>query len=142
MSATSRIPAALRHPLAGHAIRYAAAGALVFGVYVAATLLLSGPVGLPIQAAIALGYATAVVLHFVLQRVFVFVDRDEFELSTRHQVRAYLLLSGGQYAVTAVATHVLPDALGIDERLVYCGSALLVSGFVFVFLRTRVFHAA
>lgn len=110
--------------------------------YIGLTLLFSGPFGLHIQLSIPAGYAIAVVLHFALQRFFVFADRGEFELSGREQAGKYVVLAGVQYVITALATEILPGALGLDERAVYVGSALAASAGVFLFLRAHVFHPA
>ena len=60
--------------------RFGVAGALVFGVYTGGTLLLSGPLDVPIVVAIAVAYIVGVTLHFLLQRHFVFLDRGAFAL--------------------------------------------------------------
>jgi putative flippase GtrA len=123
-------------------VRYAAAGAAVFGVYVGGTFLLSGPVGAPIQVAIAIAYVVAIAFHFVLQRVFVFADHDEFAQPLGAQIRAYLLLGAVQYVVTAASTTVLPGLLDVPDRAVYLVTAVVVSGASFLVLRLHVFSAA
>lgn len=137
---------ALRAPhvrrMAGQAVRFGVAGATVALTYVGFTLLLSGPGGLPIQAAIPVAYVLAVCLHFVLQRVFVFRHADEFTLSTGEQVRRYVVIGLIQYALTASATALLPGVLDVSEQLVYVGTVAVLSACTFLVLRRRVFHAS
>jgi putative flippase GtrA len=125
----------------GQLARYAIAGATVAVVYVGLTLLLSGPAGLPIQAAIPIAYVTAITVHFSLQRWFVFRDAGVFALAMHHQVGRYLAIGLAQYGTTALATAVLPGVLGLPEKLVYVGAVGVISAVSFVFLRTSVFHA-
>lgn len=124
----------------GQAVRYVIAGATVAAVYIGATLLLSGPAGAPIQAAIPVAYVTAVSLHFVLQRFFVFGDAKAFALAVHHQVGRYVAIGAVQYALTAASTALLPPALGLSEQVVYAGTVAAISAMTFIFLRTRVFH--
>ena len=128
--------------LSGDMVRYAVAGATVAGAYIGLTLLLSGPAGLPIQVAIAIAYVLAVMLHFALQRVFVFRGRESFALSGREQAGRYVAIGVVQYTVTALATSLLPSVLGMSEQAVYVGTVVVVSALTFLVLRGRVFHAA
>lgn len=110
-------------------------------VYVLGTLLLNGPLGLPIQLAVLLAYTVAVTLHFSMQRWFVFAHVAEFHLSVAAQLRSYVVIGGVQYALTALATTFLPDALGVSETVVYLGCVGILSSAAFIGLRTLVFHA-
>jgi putative flippase GtrA len=125
-----------------HASRYGLAGLVVGAVYVGLTLVLSGPAGLPIQFVIPFSLAVAVAVHFALQRRFVFVDRSSFALSGAEQARRYLVIVAIQYVVTAAATAILPELLGTTEQLAYLGTVAVISLTTFLFLRSRVFHAA
>jgi putative flippase GtrA len=122
-------------------IRYVIAGATVATVYIGLTLLLSGPVGLPIQAAIPIAYATAIALHFTLQRWFVFRDAGAFALAMHHQVGRYLALALVQYTTTALATAFLPGVLDLPEQVVYVCAVGVISVVSFILLRTHVFHS-
>jgi putative flippase GtrA len=121
-------------------VRYGIAGAIVAVVYIGLTLLLSGPVGLPIQAAIPIAYTTAIAAHFTLQRWFVFHDAAVFALAMHHQVGRYLVIGLIQYSATALATAVLPGVVGLPERVVYICAVGVISAASFVLLRTSVFH--
>jgi putative flippase GtrA len=134
-------PGAVRE-LVQHAARYGLAGMVVATTYVGLTLLLSGPAGLPIQLVIPVALTAAGVLHFALQRRFVFTDRDEFALAPAAQARWYLVIAIVQYAVTAASTALLPGFLGTTEQVVYVATVVAVSGTTFLFMRSRVFHVA
>ncbi|ADB53868.1 GtrA family protein [Conexibacter woesei] len=131
----------LRHPLAGQLGRYLIAGGTVACVYIGGTVVLSDLVGLPIQLAILLAYIAAIVLHFTLQRTFVFGGRDEFALSLSAQVRSYVVIGAVQYAVAAGSTALLPDLLNVTDTVAYLLCVPVASLVAFVLLRRRVFHA-
>lgn len=135
------VRAALPPPTRWQLIRYASVGVLVSAIYIGLTLVLSGPVGLPIQAAIPIAYVSAICVHFTLQRLFVFRNAEAFALAMHHQVGRYLLVALFQYAVAAIATAILPAALGVPQRAVYTTTAIVMSGVSFLLLRTRVFHS-
>jgi putative flippase GtrA len=126
--------------LVAHGVRYGLAGACVAVVYVGLTLLLSGPLGVPIQAAILVALVVAVVVHFCFQRFFVFRGAP-FALSVRDQAGRYLVITAVQYALTAATTTFLPGLLGVSEQVVYLGTVITISTTGFVVLRTHVFHA-
>ena len=119
---------------------YAIAGSFTTIVYVGLTLLLSGPAGLSIHAAIPIGYVTALLLHFNIQRRVVFKREEGFTLGRFHQGRRYLTTAAVQYSLAALATAVLPELLGVDERVVYLCTALSLAAVTFLILRTHVFH--
>ena len=120
-------------------VLYAIAGSFTTVIYVGLTLLLSGPAGASIHVAIPLAYVTALVLHFNLQRGFVFRDR-EFALGTFDQGRRYLATAATQYTLAALSTAILPGVLGVDEQVVYVVTALTLAAITFLVLRTHVFH--
>lgn len=124
----------------GETLRYAIGGSFTTVVYVGMTLALSGPVGAPIQVAIPCSYATALVLHFLLQRRFVFRREDGFTLEPQHQLRRYLTTAGVQYGLAAASTAVLPGVLGVHEQIVYAVTALTLAAGTFLILRAHVFH--
>jgi putative flippase GtrA len=126
--------------LRGQLLRYAISGVAVAVTYVAGTLLLSGPVGMPIVAAIPIAYVVAIALHFTLQRTFVF--DHEFAEPIGRQVRSYVVIGGAQIAISTASTAWLPDLLGLPERVVYVGTVAVTSAATFLFLRSRVFHPA
>lgn len=140
----SRIVRRLRSPetgLLGQGFRYAIAGGTVALVYLVLTTVLADGFGVPFQLALAIGYATALVIHFSLQRFFVWVHHEEFSLPLRAQLLRYLILAGSQYGTTAAAVAYLPSRLGLPATAVFYGWAILITAGSFVILRQGIFQA-
>jgi putative flippase GtrA len=126
--------------LLGQGTRYALAGAFVGVVYLSTTTLLAVVVGLPFRQALPIGFAVQLVVHFTLQRRFVWVHDDEFALPFRRQARRYLIVAGAQLGVTAATTSLLPPVLGLSTEVVYLISAVLQTAANFLLFRNVVFH--
>jgi putative flippase GtrA len=135
-----RPPGPLGVFLTGETLRYVIGGSFTTVVYVGMTLALSGPLDAPIQVAIPCSYATALILHFLLQRRFVFRREEGFALARHHQLRRYLTTAGTQYGLAALSTAVLPAVLGVHEQVVYVVTALTLAAATFLILRAHVFH--
>ncbi len=136
---------ALRSPASGivnQGVRFALAGGTVMAVYVTTTTLLASGFGLPFQIALAVGYTVSLVLHFTLQRTFVWTRHEGFALPLEHQAARYLLNAGAQYGITAASVAVLPKALGWPIELVYLATTGVVVSVNFFVFRHGVFHAA
>ncbi|HST56568.1 MAG TPA: GtrA family protein [Solirubrobacteraceae bacterium] len=131
-----------RSEIFGQGVRFLLAGSVVLLFYVLTTTFLATVVGMPFQAALAIGYATELIVHFTLQRVFVWTHHDGFALAIHHQVGRYLLTSSVQYVVTAVGISLLPSALGLSSELVYLGLVPLAGGANFMIFRHGIFHAS
>jgi putative flippase GtrA len=125
----------------GQGIRFVLSGGTVALVYLATTTILAELVGLPFQAALAIGFCFGLVVHFTLQRMFVWAHEGEFALPLRHQVGRYLVVALLQYAVTAASTALLPNALGISAELVYLATVGVVLATNFLVFRNGIFHA-
>src|SRR4051812_34831471 len=81
-SLTHRFGELRRSPASHHqALRFVVSGATVAVVYLGLGLLLSGPLGVPIQVAIPVSYVLSVLLNYTLQRTFVFAHSETFALS-------------------------------------------------------------
>lgn len=134
----------LRTSSAGHhqALRFVFSGGTVAVVYLGLGLLLSGPLGVPIQIAIPVSYVISVLFNYSMQRWFVFAHSDEFALSRQAQFIRYVQIGAAQYVLTALATAVLPDVLGLDEQVVYVATALIAAVITFIVLRLVVFHGS
>ena len=128
------------HPLTASAIRYGIAGAIVAAFYLSVPLLLTGPLGVPIQVAIPVAYLLSITLHFNLQRRFVFRHVEQFALPVRDQIGRYAAIAAIQYPTTALAIALLPKLLGVSERVVFVGVTVCISIAFFLILRGRVFH--
>jgi putative flippase GtrA len=127
--------------LLGQGTRFAISGVVVSIVYIAITTVLSTISHLRFQIALAIGWSVAVIVHFTLQRTFVWVRAEGFALPFRHQVGRYLLVAVSQLAVSATTTAVLPSVLGVSAEVVYLATAAVITVCNFVVFRTGVFHA-
>jgi putative flippase GtrA len=110
-------------------------------LYLTITTVLSQLVGLPFQIALAIGFLSALLLHFTLQRLFVWIHKDAFALPMRHQVGRYLAMTGTQYGLTAAATAILPDILGTSTEIVYLATMAVMATTSFLVMRFIIFHS-
>jgi putative flippase GtrA len=134
----------LRSPsagLRGQGMRFAIAGGTVALLYVGFTTILASVVGMPFQAALAIGLGGALVVHFTLQRLFVWSHHDEFALPLHHQLGRYLLVTACQYAVTAASTSLLPSVLALPTEVVYLATVAILISTNFLVFRHGIFHA-
>lgn len=125
----------------GQGLRFAISGGTVALVYLATTTVLAEVVGLPFQVALAIGFCVGLVVHFTLQRLFVWTHHEEFALPLAHQVGRYLAVAAMQYGVTAASTALLPSALGVSTELVYLATVAVVLSVNFIVFRHGIFHA-
>jgi putative flippase GtrA len=95
----------------------------------------------PFQIALAAGFGVGVILHFTLQRLFVWRHHERFALAVHHQAARYLCVCGTQYGITALSTSQLPGVVGLPVEVVYLVTMLTVAVINFVVFRGRVFHA-
>jgi putative flippase GtrA len=128
--------------LLGQLVRFGVVGGLVTLFYLAVTTLLYQVVGLPFQVALAMGFAVSLLLHFTLQRLFVWIHIDGFALPFHGQVGRYIAMAGAQYFTTVASTAVLPSVLGISTEIVYLATMAVVTTTGFLFMRFVIFHAA
>jgi putative flippase GtrA len=140
MSWTDRRPESAE--LRRQGFRFVLAGAIVFLVYVGTTTFLAEVIGVPFEAALAIGFALAIVTHFSLQRLFVWRSATAFALRLHHQLARYAAVAGLQYGLTAAITATLPRAFGVSPEVVYLPTVVLLSAVNFLVLRSRVFHPA
>lgn len=122
------------------AARFAMSGGMVALVYLATTTLLAKVVGLPFQAALAIGFCAGLSVHFTLQRIFVWTEHEEFALPLHHQLARYLVLAAVQYGVTAASTALLPAVLDVDTEIVYLVTVACVVITNFLVFRHGIFH--
>jgi putative flippase GtrA len=125
----------------GQGVRFALSGGTVALVYLATTTVLAEVAGLPFQAALAIGFSVGLVVHFTLQRRFVWTHHEEFALPLGHQLGRYLAVAAVQYGVTAASTALLPSALGVPTELVYLVTVAVVLSVNFLVFRYGIFHA-
>jgi hypothetical protein len=91
-------------------------------------------------AGLSLCRGRRIAIHFTLQRVFVWINHEEFALRIHQQLGRYLAIVAMQYATTAVATRFLPRTLGLSVTLVYIITTILVAAANFLVFRVRIFH--
>jgi putative flippase GtrA len=125
----------------GQGVRFLLSGGVVAIVYPATTTVLADVVGLPFQAALAIGFTVGLALHFTLQRVFVWGHGDGFALPLNMQLRRYLLVAALQYGITAASTSLLPSALGVSTEVVYLVTVAAIIVTNFLLFRFVIFHA-
>lgn len=123
-----------------HVGRYAIAGVLTAVVSIGSVLMLTGLVG--VQLAILLSYPLVLVVHFSLQRWFVFAGEDAYALAGGAQVRRYLMTVAAQYCYVAACTALLISAIGLGDRVAYLAAVLSGTALVFTVMRLGVFHRA
>jgi putative flippase GtrA len=146
MSAASGLRDRISHLLSPHSgllgqmVRFGVAGGSVALLYLTITTVLSQLLGVAFQLALAIGFVSGLLLHFTLQRLFVWMHDAEFALGLRHQVGRYLAMAGAQYGTTAASTAVLPGALGISTELVYLATMVVVTVTGFLVMRLIIFH--
>ena len=87
-------PNASNDSLRGRAVRFVIAGVAMSIFYPALTALLVVS-GVPFQAALIFSFLAAVVLHFTLQRVFVWSQPGEYALPLRQQSSEFFCAPGG-----------------------------------------------
>jgi putative flippase GtrA len=126
--------------LLGQGTRFAIAGATVMVVYLTTTTVLADVAGLAFELSLAIGFCVSVMVHFTLQRRFVWVHAEAFALSLHHQAARYLTVAGIQYGLTAASTAVLPRALGLPTEIVYLATVAVITATNFVVFRNGIFH--
>ncbi len=122
----------LRFAISGDAV-----AAVQLGVVTALTVS-----GMPIQAALAIGYALALTLHFTLNRRWVFATGRGFAHRFTAQGIRYLCVALGSYSLTALALAVLPGALAAPELAVFLGVSITLGLAGFLMMRVWVFRQA
>ncbi len=123
----------------GEVARFAASGALVAVVYFSLMTALS-LLGLRDQIALAIAYGLAVLLHFALNRQFVFATGHGYALHITTQGARYLTMVGVSYALTALALAFLPASLGVPSLAVYFAVAIGLTPVNFMIMRVWVFR--
>jgi putative flippase GtrA len=126
--------------LTAQGLRFVLAGGAVFLVHLSATTVFAVVVGLPFQVALLAGYGVAIVVHFSMQRLFVWTHREGFALSLQRQLGWYLLVSAAQYGVTALSTLLLPPVLGISAEAVFLIVVPAQAVVNFILYRNGIFH--
>lgn len=146
MSLTVRsVVRGLRSPdsgLIGQGVRFGIAGGTVALVYLTTTTVLADVVGMPFQAALAIGFCVGILVHFTLQRTFVWVHNEDFALPLRHQAARYLVVAAIQYGLTVASTSLLPPILDVPTEVVYLVTVATIVCVNFLVFRHGIFHTS
>jgi putative flippase GtrA len=125
----------------GQITRFVASGGAVAALYMATTATLLA-IGTRAQLALVIGYALGLVLHFTLNRHFVFMPSRGFAHRVSAQGVRYLAVAAGGYAVTAAALATLPGRLSTPSVVVFVVVTVAITVVNFVILRSWVFRPA
>lgn len=125
----------------GQGMRFTIAGSIVTVVYLGTTTLFAKVANMPFQLALITGFSIALVVHFTLQRLFVWTHHEEFALPLHHQLGRYLTVSAAQYGLTAASVAVMPSVLGLSAEVVYLATVAVVYSVNFLVFRHGIFHA-
>lgn len=129
-----------RLPVAVVLSRFAMVGvsvaAVQFGLVTALVFL-----GVPIQPAVAMTYVVVLVMHFTLNRQWVFASESGYAFHISGQGVRYLMVAGTSYAGTALGTLVLSSLLDIPDLAAFFLASALMAAFSFLALRLWIFRA-
>jgi putative flippase GtrA len=127
--------------LLGQGTRFVIAGGIITVIYLMITTVLADIFGVPFQLALGIGFATAIVVHFSLQRFFVWAHTEDFSLPIHEQLGRYLLVAAAQYGSTALVTAFLPSALHVPTTIFFFAWTICVTASNFIIFRHGIFHA-
>jgi putative flippase GtrA len=125
-----------------HLWRFVFTGAVVAALYFGLLTALVVFADVPPQVALIVAFVSAVVVHFTMNRQFVFRSGTTYALHVTHQGIRYLGVVVGSYAVNALALAILPDLTGLHELVVIALTTGAVTVFTFLTLRDWVFRAS
>lgn len=128
-----RLPRGARFGLSGGAVALVNLGMM--------TLLVAG-FGVPAEVALGISYPLGLLVHFTLNRQWVFSPDDVYHLHLTVQGARYLCSAAAIYGITALALATLPGALGVASLVIYYTTVLALSVVNFFVLRSFVFGAA
>jgi putative flippase GtrA len=137
---SGRAGALRQHPTARRLGRFALSAFAVQVVYASLMAVFLLGFDLPRQAALAIGYAGAVVVHFTLNRQLVFVPTDGYSHGLSSHGSRYLVAAIVVYVITALALAVVPDALDIAPYIAWLLITATIGAVNFVILGRFVFR--
>lgn len=120
--------------------RFALSGVAVQGVYAALMAVLLLGVDLPRQVALVVAYLGALIVHFTLNRQFVFAPGDGYAHGLSSHGKRYVLTAIVVYGITASGLAVLPEALGLAPYLVWLLVTMVIAVLNFLLLGRFVFR--
>ena len=120
--------------------RFALSGIAVQGAYAALMAAFLLGASLPRQLALVLAYTGALIVHFTLNRQFVFARSDGYAHGLSSHGKRYLVTAVVVYAVTALGLAVLPGALDVAPYLAWLMVTLAIGVLNFMLLGRFVFR--
>jgi putative flippase GtrA len=120
--------------------RFALSGLAVQGAYAALMAVFLLGIALPRQLALVLAYAGALIVHFTLNRQFVFAPSDGYAHGLSSHGKRYLITAVVVYGVTALGLAVLPSALGVAPYLAWLLVTMTIGVLNFLLLGRFVFR--
>jgi putative flippase GtrA len=140
MIGSARARALRDHPTLRRLVRFGMSAVAVQGVYAALMAILLLGLDLPRQAALAVSYAGALVVHFTLNRQFVFASGDGYAHGLSSHGRRYLVTAVIVYGITALGLAVLPGLLGVAPFVAWLLVTVTIGLLNFVLLGRLVFR--
>lgn len=137
---SGRAVALRQHPTARRVGRFALTAMAVQVFYASLMAIFLLALHLPRQGALAIGYASALLLHFTLNRQFVFAETDGYARGLSSQGRRYLVTAVLVYGATALGLALVPDALGLGAFVSWLLVAYAIGVVNFVLLSRFVFR--
>jgi putative flippase GtrA len=137
---SGRAVALRRHPTAQRLGRFALSAIAVQIVYASLMAIFLLGLDFPRQAALAIGYAGALVVHFTLNRQLVFAPSGGYVHGLSSHGSRYLLTAAMIYVITAVSLAVVPGALGIAPFVAWVLISAVIGAANFVVLGRFVFR--
>lgn len=127
--------------LLGHTpVRFVLSGSAVAACQFT-TMPLLVAAGVSNQLAVAGAYFSALVLHFTLNREFVFANSSGYALHLTVQGVRYVSVAFTSFAVTSAAVALLPGPLDVSPLAVFYGVSLVAAAVSFLVLSRWVFVA-
>jgi putative flippase GtrA len=121
-------------------VKFAITGGLVAVVAFACMTVQLTVLGVPGQLALVITYLIQTVVHFSLNRQWVWHGEGHYALHVTAQGRRYLCVVLVSYAVNAVSLATLPGWLGVPELAVYFGVTALLAVISYLIFRFWVFE--
>jgi putative flippase GtrA len=97
--------------------------------------------GLSIQPALAIAYVVSLIIHFTLNRQWVFASDDGYAFHLNAQGTRYISVAIVSYGLNAIGLAVLPALLGIPELAAFFLLTFGVGCVSFFVLRRWIFRA-
>lgn len=122
-------------------LRFGLSGLLVAACHFGTMTVLVVWLELNPHVALALAYGSALVLHFTLNRRFVFASDGGYALHLSLQGMRYLAVALTSYVVTNVAVAFVPRVLDTPPLVVFYVATCVLAVVSFLVLRQWVFHS-